>query len=71
MHRFEWPDDPGIEFHISPGAWIDLLRSNGFDVEAMVELYPPEGATTTYPMVTTEWARRWPCEEVWKARKRA
>ncbi len=20
MHRFEWPDDPGIEFHISPDA---------------------------------------------------
>jgi hypothetical protein len=29
----------------------------------------PEGATTTYPFVTPEWARRWPCEEVWKVRK--
>ncbi len=22
-----------------------------------------------YPYVTLEWARRWPCEEIWKARK--
>jgi len=22
-----------------------------------------------YPFVTLEWARQWPCEEVWKARK--
>jgi hypothetical protein len=28
------------------------------------------GATTHYPFVTVEWARRWPSEEVWIARKR-
>jgi SAM-dependent methyltransferase len=69
MHRFEWPDDPGIEFHISPGSWIDLLRGNGFEVEALVELYPPEGETTSFPFVTNDWAQAWPCEEVWKARR--
>ena len=26
MHRFAWPDTPGIEFHLSPGEWIRLLR---------------------------------------------
>jgi hypothetical protein len=31
----------------------------------------PAGATTRYPYVTPEWARRWPSEEVWIARKRA
>jgi hypothetical protein len=25
---------------------------------------------TRFPYVTAEWARRWPSEEVWKARKR-
>ena len=69
MHRFEWPDDPGIEFHLSHGDWIRLLRSSGFEVTDLVEIRPPEGSTTRYPFVTLEWARRWPCEEVWKARK--
>jgi hypothetical protein len=26
-------------------------------------------ATTTYPWMSLEWARRWPSEEAWKARK--
>ncbi len=70
MHRNEWPDDPGIEFHLGYGDWIRLLRANGFEVEDLVEVRPPEGATTRDPFVTLEWSRRWPCEEVWKARKR-
>jgi SAM-dependent methyltransferase len=70
MHRFEWPDDPGVEFHISPGDWIRLLRANDFEVEDLIELYPPDGATTRYPFVSLAWAQGWPCEEVWKARKR-
>ena len=40
------------------------------EVEDLVEVRPPEGATTRYPLVTLEWSRRWPCEEVWKAQKR-
>jgi hypothetical protein len=30
---------------------------------------PPAGASATYDFVTVEWARRWPSEGVWKARK--
>jgi SAM-dependent methyltransferase len=70
MHRFEWPDDPSIEFHLEYGEWIRLLRANGFEVTDLIEIRPPEGATTRYPFVTLDWARRWPSEEVWKARKR-
>jgi SAM-dependent methyltransferase len=70
MHRFEWPDTAGVEFHLSPGDWIRLLRTNGFEVEDLIELYPPTGSTTRYPFVTLEWASAWPCEEAWKARKR-
>jgi hypothetical protein len=36
----------------------------------LIELRAPEGATTRFPYVNSEWARRWPSEEVWKARKR-
>ncbi|MGZ4382851.1 MAG: class I SAM-dependent methyltransferase, partial [Gaiellaceae bacterium] len=31
MHRFEWPDDDGIEFHLGYGEMIRLLRANGFE----------------------------------------
>lgn len=70
MHRFEWPDDDSVEFHIGYGDWIRLLRDNGFEVEDLIELRPGEEATTRYPWVTLDWARRWPSEEVWRARKR-
>jgi len=49
---------------------IKLLRSSGFDVLDLAELYPPEGATTSYPFVTPDWAALWPTEEVWVAEKR-
>ena len=70
LHRLEWTDDQSVNFHLSHGDWIDLLRANDFDVEALIELYPAEGATTDFIYVTPEWAAQWPSEEVWKARKR-
>jgi len=70
MHRFEWPDDASVEFHLGYGDWIRLLRRHDFEVLNLVELRPGPDATTRYPYVTLEWARRWPSEEVWIARKR-
>jgi SAM-dependent methyltransferase len=69
LYRIEWPDDPGVEFHLSHGEWIRLLRNSGFAVEDLIELRPPEDATTRYAHMPLEWARQWPCEELWKARK--
>lgn len=69
MHRFEWPGEDSVEFHLGYGDWIRLLRANRFEVLDLVELRPPEGATTSYQFVTTEWARQWPSEQAWKARK--
>jgi SAM-dependent methyltransferase len=72
LHRIEWPDTGGIEFHLGHGDWIDLLRANGFEVERLLELYAPDDADTHgyYDFVTAEWARKWPAEELWVARKR-
>ena len=70
MHRVEWPDDPTVEFHLSHGDWIRLLRANDLDVEDLIELRPSADAETNYPFVTADWARQWPCEEAWRARKR-
>jgi SAM-dependent methyltransferase len=69
MHRFEWPDDPTVEFHLGHGGWIRLLRGSGFEILDLIELRPPPGATSSYGFVETWWANRWPCEEVWRARK--
>jgi SAM-dependent methyltransferase len=70
MRRFEW--DGGVEFHLAHGDWIALLRGSGFDVERLVELQAPAEAADHpyYDFVGVEWARRWPAEEIWVARKR-
>lgn len=72
MHRFEWRDEdpPTVEFHLGHGDWVRLFRANGLVIEDLIELQPGPKATTRYPWITLEWARRWPCEEVWKVRKR-
>jgi SAM-dependent methyltransferase len=67
--RIEWPDDQGIGFYPSHGAWIRLLRSAGFIIDDLVELRPSPTATSRYPFVTHDWARQWPSEEVWKVTK--
>jgi SAM-dependent methyltransferase len=71
MHRFEWPDEPAIDFHLGYGDWIRLLRANGFEVEDLIELQAPEGAPQHRHDVLAgpEWARKWPSEEIWRARK--
>ena len=70
MRRLEWPGDSGVEFHLSHGDWIRVLRSNRFEIEDLIEVRPPESATTSYESVTLEWARRWPCEEISRVRRR-
>jgi SAM-dependent methyltransferase len=69
MYRFETTFDESVEFHIGHGDWIRLLRGNGFEVEDLVELRPGENTSSKFDFVSAQWARRWPSEEVWKARK--
>jgi len=69
MHRFQWPDDDSVEFHLGHGDMIRLLRSCGLEVEDLLELRPAPGATAQQPLATLEWAHQWPCEEIWKALK--
>jgi hypothetical protein len=69
MHRFEWPGDESVEFHLGHGPMIRLLRDCGLEIADLLELRPGPDATTRYPFVTLDWARKWPSEEVWKARK--
>jgi SAM-dependent methyltransferase len=69
LRRFDYQEG-FVEYQLPYGTWIDVLRRNGLIVEDLIELQPPEGATTTYPeLVPLDWARRWPAENIWKARK--
>jgi SAM-dependent methyltransferase len=71
MHRIEWPDDDAVEFHLPQGKMIELLRDCDLTVEELIEIRPPADATTRFPHISLDWARRFPCEEVWRARKRS
>jgi SAM-dependent methyltransferase len=70
MYRVQWPTG-GVEYHPSHGEWVSLLRTHGFSVEALHELYAPGGAATPeyYVIATAEWAREWPVEDLWVARR--
>jgi ubiquinone/menaquinone biosynthesis C-methylase UbiE len=74
MHRLDWTDDEvgaSTEFHVSHSELFQVLRHAGFDVIDFRELYAPQDAVDHpyYQYVTAEWARQWPSEEIWRARK--
>jgi SAM-dependent methyltransferase len=70
LYRLEWAEpDPEVEFQPSHSDWIRLLRANGFEIERLAELYAAEDAVDhEYYSSSAEWARRWPSEEIWRAR---
>ena len=72
MYRFEWSDDISVEFHLSHSQWIDVLRTNGFEIERLVEVYAREDSKRHeyYGFIDPEWAQKWPAEELWAARRR-
>jgi len=71
LHRLEWADTGTVEFALPIGEWLRLLHANDFGLLDLLELRAPRGATTSYTFVTSEWAHRWPSEEIWRIRKRA
>lgn len=68
-YRVQW-DGGGVEFHPSHGDWVRLLRGSGFAVEALHEIFAPPGRDDHpfYEIVSPQWARQWPAEELWVAR---
>ena len=72
LYKLEWTEpDHEIEFQMSHGDWVRVLRTNGFEIEDLLELYAPEKAVDhDHYASSAEWAKRWPPEEIWKARKR-
>jgi SAM-dependent methyltransferase len=70
LHRLDWEDDGSTEFQMGHSDWVRVLRANGFELLDLAELYADETATKhAYCDFNPEWARRWPWEEIWRARK--
>ena len=71
LGRLEWPGEAGVEWQLPHGDLFRLLRRTGFDVVDLVELYPPDDAVdhSYYVTSSVNWARKWPCEEIWVAEK--
>jgi SAM-dependent methyltransferase len=72
LHHIDWPSDEGTEYGLSHGDWLRLLRHHGFEVQDLVELYPPTDAVghDHYDHITLDWAAQWPAEELWVAQRR-
>ena len=67
----EFPEEGVVEFHLTHSDWVRLLRGYGFTLERLVEVRPPHGAKPRFELASIEWARRWPSEDIWVARKAA
>jgi ubiquinone/menaquinone biosynthesis C-methylase UbiE len=70
MHRFDFASDNAVEFHLGYGDWFRALNEGGFAVEDLTEVRPGPHAPPRFKLVTNEWARRWPSESIWVARRR-
>ncbi|MGH7550763.1 MAG: class I SAM-dependent methyltransferase [Gemmatimonadota bacterium] len=64
-----WETEKHVEYHLGYGDWIRLFRQHRLIIEDLIELRPGPRATTSYDGWSREWSRRWPAENLWKARK--
>jgi SAM-dependent methyltransferase len=70
-YRVEFEPHGPVEFHLTHGHWIRLLRATGFALENLIEVRPDPADEPRFDVVSPEWARRWPSEEIWIASKRS
>jgi SAM-dependent methyltransferase len=74
LYRLDWmdEDDAGVEFHPGTADLFRILRTNGFELLDLRELFAPNDAVDHeyYTDPGAEWAKRWPSEEIWYLRKR-
>jgi SAM-dependent methyltransferase len=59
-----------IDWVLPAGDWVRVLRASGFEIENLLELCARPDASTTYAdFAPPKWARRWPAEWIWAARR--
>jgi SAM-dependent methyltransferase len=71
LYPLPWPGTDTRQFGAGYGGWIRLLRENGLAVERLIEVRAPLGADRPrrWRYLDLDWARQWPSELIWKARK--
>ena len=73
LNRMDWLDTHETEFQPAHGDLIRLLSKSGFEILDMVEIFA-SADNVNHPFygqyMSVEWARKWPSEEMWRARKR-
>lgn len=63
-------DDGATSYQLTYGDWIKTLRSAGLAVDDLIEPRPEPGMHNGYMETDPpDWARRWPAEMLWVARK--
>jgi SAM-dependent methyltransferase len=73
LGRIDWGGErPAVEFNLGHGELFRVIRDSGFELLDLIEVFAPESATDHgfYSDISAEWARQWPSEEIWRARKR-
>ena len=70
LNRIEWNKEDPEEFLLAYGPLIRLLRKSGFDIEDLIEVQAPKDMKVRYEYVDSEWAHRWPSEEIWVVKKK-
>jgi LL-diaminopimelate aminotransferase len=69
MHRYGFALGL-VAYREAVSAW--MARRFGLEVDRVINLRPPEDATTTYTdYVSLRWARDWPAEDLWVLAKPA
>ena len=73
LHAEDWSQDStepgGVEFNLTFADWMALFAQTGFAVRRYQELYAPDTATGAPFGIPADWARAYPCEQVWHLRK--
>ena len=73
MNRMDWLDTSETEFQLGHGDLFRLLRKSGFEILDLVEIFA-SADSKNHPFygeyMSVDWARKWPSEEMWRARKR-
>jgi len=70
--RIDWTDPPETEFQMGHGDLFRILRASGFELLDLVEIFAKDDSDdhAHYSYVPADWAKKWPAEEMWRARKR-
>jgi SAM-dependent methyltransferase len=69
LHALEEPGE-AVCFQLPYGSWIALFRASGLTIEDLIELRPPDGASSSYrDELDRAWALRWPMEHIWRLRR--